>query len=369
MKVLFFIPTLGAGGAERTLVQIVNNIDLSKFQVTVQSLFDYGELKTLLNKNIKYKYVFRKLFKGNVHLLKLFSPRVLYKYMIRERYDVIVSFLEGPTTRIISGCNDSETKMISWIHTSATNPKIFLHSYRSRREFIKCMNTYNQVVFVAESAKNSFGNTFPELDDTNEMVCYNPINSKNIIYESEKKSEIIFEEKEFNIVSTGRLETVKGFERLIKIVIDLQMKTTKKIHLYIIGKGTEYEKLNELIKKNNATEYISLLGFKRNPYTILKQADLYVCSSFREGYSTAVIEALILGIPVVTSECSGMREILGDSRYGVITLNTDEALSAGIKEMVDNDIMCAEYREKAHERGEFYNLDNAIQKVEKILLN
>ena len=64
-----------------------------------------------------------------------------------------------------------------------------------------------------------------------------------------------------------------------------------------------------------------------------------------------------------------MREILGDSRYGVITLNTDEALSAGIKEMVDNDIMCAEYREKAHERGEFYNLDNAIQKVEKILLN
>ena len=56
MKVLFFIPTLGAGGAERTLVQIVNNIDLSKFQVTVQSLFDYGELKTLLNKNIKYKY-------------------------------------------------------------------------------------------------------------------------------------------------------------------------------------------------------------------------------------------------------------------------------------------------------------------------
>ena len=74
-------------------------------------------------------------------------------------------------------------------------------------------------------------------------------------------------------------------------------------------------------------------GFQSNPYSYMKRSDLYVCSSYVEGFSTVVSEAVILGIPVVTTESSGMREILGDSEYGLITENSDESLYQGMKKM------------------------------------
>ena len=67
---------------------------------------------------------------------------------------------------------------------------------------------------------------------------------------------------------------------------------------------------------------------------MLKCADLYVCSSLYEGFSTTVVESLILGTPVVTTDCTGMREILGDSEYGLITANDDEAFYEGVKRML-----------------------------------
>ena len=89
-KVLFFIPNLMHGGAEKVLVNLVNNLDRMKYDITVYTLFDEGVNKKYLKDDISYRYFLKKIFKGNSIILKLFKPEFLYKHIIKDKYDVIV---------------------------------------------------------------------------------------------------------------------------------------------------------------------------------------------------------------------------------------------------------------------------------------
>ena len=104
------------GGAEKVLVNLVNHMDRSKFDITVMTLFDEGVNRQFLASDIKYKSCFRKSVPGNSHIMKLFSPEFLHRTLIKENYDIEVAYLEGPAARIISGCTDKNTKLFSWIH-------------------------------------------------------------------------------------------------------------------------------------------------------------------------------------------------------------------------------------------------------------
>lgn len=109
-KILFMIHDLSVGGAEKVLVNLVNNMDHEKFDVTVLALFDEGVNRQFLNKSVKYQYVFKRTIPGNSHLMKLVSPRKLYSRVVSEGYDIVVSYLEGPTARIVGGCPDGKPK-------------------------------------------------------------------------------------------------------------------------------------------------------------------------------------------------------------------------------------------------------------------
>ena len=115
-KVLFLIPNLKHGGAEKVLVNLVNNLDPNKYDITLQILFDVGVHKKNLKPHITYKTFFKKEFRGNSYLFKCFSPEFWWNRINREYYDVAISYLEGPTTRILSGCRNAKTKLIAWIH-------------------------------------------------------------------------------------------------------------------------------------------------------------------------------------------------------------------------------------------------------------
>lgn len=363
-KVLFFIPTLGAGGAERALVKLVNNLPQDKYDISVKSLFNTGIYINELNKNISYSYVFKRAFKGNVHIFKIFSPSFLYKIMIREDYDVIVSYLEGPTTRIASGCNDKNTKLINWVHTSAETKDVFLSSYRNQDEFKKCSEKYNKTVFVAKTAQDRFEQVFPNIS-INPIVIYNPFDREKILNRSKEESDVMSDD--FNIVSIGRLMPVKGFERLIKAISKIN---SRNVHLYIIGEGSLRNFLQEEIDNNGLKSKVTLVGFRENPYPMLKESDLYVCSSHREGYSTTVVESLVLGVPVLTTNCSGMTEILGENQeFGMIVDNNDEALIQGLERILNDNQLYAYYKEMAQIRGLDFELMKSVEPVDRMLEN
>ena len=366
-KVLFFIPNLMHGGAEKVLVNLLNNLDKTKYDITLQTIFDVGVNKKYLNKDIKYKYIFKKLFRGSTTLFKFCSPKFLYKYLIKEKYDIAVSYLEGPTARIISGCPYEDSKKISWIHTEMKDFDKFSVGFRSEREAKMCYEKFDKIVCVSNTVKEKFleiaeGNT------CNIDVVYNTNETEQILQKSKEKVEdVSFNNKIINICSVGKITQVKGYDRLARVhkkLIDEGLDH----HIYILGIGEDEDKINKYIKENNLQETYTLLGFKDNPYKYVSKCDLFVCSSYREGFSTAVTESLVVGTPVVSTLCSGAQELLGyNNEYGLVVENSEEGIYEGIKKLLEDRELLAYYKEKASERGSFFSKEKTVKAVEDMI--
>lgn len=366
-KVLFFIPTLTGGGAEKVLVNLVNHMDHTKYHITVLSLFDVGVNRKSLNSVIEYKYAFKRLFRGNIHVLKLFSPRFLFKHMIKDDYDVIVSYLQGPTTRIASGCNNPNTKLLNWLHLEIHETKKITRSYRSLPEAVSSYNKYNATVCVSNTVKEAFLNTFKDIKG-DFFVKYNTVETKLIEERSnEVVEDLVLDREKINLVSVGRFAEQKGYERLLNITSKLICEGFN-LHLYLLGTGELEKSYRDIIKKNNIEDHVTLLGYKDNPYKYVKSCDLFVCSSLWEGFSTAVTESLIVGTPVITTLCSGMEEMLGQNNdYGIIVDNDENALYAGLKDLLQDKERLQHYRMKARERGKYFSTEKTVKEVEDLI--
>lgn len=365
-KVLFLIRDLGHGGAEKVLVNLVNFMDKSKFEITVMTLFDEGVNKQFLSPDIKYKAFFKKSFIANSHFMKLLAPKFLHKIMIREKYDIEIAYLEGPSARVISGCKNPETKLISWIHSTLDTKARIAGSFRNFNEAKKSYERFNKVIFVSKSTEECFKHLISNIDSE---VLYNTNNTKLITDSANEPTSVVFNSNELNIIATGKITKNKGFDRLARITNRLT-KNGYKVHTYILGEGSKHIKddIGTYLAENNITDKFTFLGYKTNPYKYVKNADLFVCSSFSEGFSTAATEALIVGTPVVTTEVSGMKEMLGENNeYGIIAENNENALYEAIKIMADNPDTLNHYREMAAERGKFFSTENTVRAVENLL--
>lgn len=366
-KILFFIPTLTGGGAEKVLVNLLNNLDKGKYDITLLVLFDYGVNKKKLSEDIKYRYVFKKIFRGNIHILKLFSPKFLYKKMIKENYDIAVSYLEGPTTRILAGCEHNNIKLINWVHTDLEDFNVFLKPYRSKKEMHTCYNRYDANVCVSNTVKEVFQSKV--INDNKDFVIRNIVDTGDIIKKAgEEITNKDFNKDTFKLISVGRLTDVKGYERLLRVHKKL-LNEGFTYSLYILGEGKQKAKLEQYIKDNNIQGNTYLLGYDENPYKYVKNSDLFICSSYKEGYSTAVTESIIAGTPVLTTLCSGMNEILDGGKYGMIVENKEQSLYDGIKKLLQDKELLKKYKNSAIERAKYFNIENGIKEVEDLFEN
>ena len=365
-KILFWIHTLSVGGAEKVLVNLVNNMDRSKFDITVMSIFG-GVNTQFLKKNIKYKSIFKRCFPGSSHIMKLFTPRQLHKMFIKEKYDIEVSYLEGPSARIISGCPYEDTKLVSWIHIEQHTKEIASTGFRSYDESVKCYEKFDTTICVSEYVKKDFSSIYPTLK--NLQVLYNTNETGQIIESSKEVVEDnIFRDDEIKIIGVGRIVPVKGFDKLARVHKRLR-DDGYPIHTYVLGIGSEKEKIESFCKENKILDSYTFLGYQTNPYKYVAKCDMFVCASIAEGFSTAATEALIVGTPVVTTLVSGMKEMLGENNeYGIVTENNEEALYEGIKKLLDDKILLKHYTEKAEERGKFFSTENTVKAVEEMLI-
>lgn len=363
-KVLFFIPNLGGGGAEKVLVNLVNNMDKSRFDITLQTLFDMGVNKQFLHNDVKYKYVFKHHFPASTKVLSLFSPEFLYKHMINEKYDIIISYLEGVPARILSGNADS-TKKVSWIHCKFDNSRTTAVGFRNLKEAKKCYKKFDITIGVSKDIINYFTKATGYTGKTE--VLYNTLESNEVYSKSLEKVDDITFSKDINICSAGKIEEVKGFKRLAKIHKRLMDKGIKN-HIYILGIGSQQAEIEKYLDDNNLSNSFTFLGYKENPYKYISKCDLYVCSSYSEGLSTSVTEALISGTPVVTTLCPGMKELLGENNeYGLITENSTDGLYIGIEKLITDPKLLHYYKEKAKERSKFFSKENTVNAVQNML--
>ena len=366
-KVLFLIHDLGQGGAEKVLVNLVNNMDRSKFDISVTVLFGGGVNEQFLAPDIHFHAVFPKEVPGNSKLMKLLTPAQLHKLCVKEHYDIEVSYLEGPSARVISGCQDPYTKLVSWIHVEQHTMDKLAGSFRSEQEACACYNRFDQTVCVSQYVHDDFC----QLLDFQKpcRVLYNTVESDKILAEASESAPGLVDDGNIRLIAVGTLKQSKGYMRMLQIIRRLRVEQYP-VHLYILGIGPLQQEMEEYIRQNKLQDTVTLLGYQTNPYKYVSKCDLFVCASFAEGFSTAATEALIVGTPVCTVDVSGMKEMLGDNNeWGIVTENNEDALYLGIKLLLDDPALLAYYKEKAAERGKMFNTENTVKAVEDMLQN
>ncbi len=366
-KVLFLIHDLGQGGAEKVLVNLVNHMDQSRFDITVMSIFNIGENRSFLSPDIKYKYFSNHMFRGHTHIMKAFSPDKLHKLIIKDHYDIEVAYLEGPCARIISGCSDRTVKKVAWIHRQLDSSKMAAASFRSIPEAETCYNSFDQIVGVSYNVIDYFSKSIKI--DVPMTVLYNTNESDKIRSLALEKVEIpACAKNKFHIIGVGKLIPDKGFLRLVKIVKKLKSSGIE-VYLDLLGEGRERKNIETYVIDNELKDNVRLLGYQINPYKYMARADLFVCSSYGEGFSTATTEALILGIPVCTVDVSGMKEMLGENNeYGIITDNNEDALYIGMYMLLSDAEQLEKYKQKARIRGNMFDLHSTVAAVENMLI-
>ncbi len=367
LNILFLIYDLGQGGAEKVLVNLVNNMDRSKFNITVIALFGGGVNEQFLKPHIRYRTVFRRPFPGNSHVMKLFSPGALHKWFIREHYDIEVSYLEGPSARVISGCQNKDTKLVSWIHVEQHTINKLSGSFRSEKEARVCYDRFHQTVCVSQYVHDDFCKILDFQKPC--RILYNTVESEKILSMSGEPAPELVEDGKLRLAAVGTLKESKGYARLLQIIKRLH-KEGYPIHLYILGIGPLQQTMEKFIRENDLEDTVTLLGYQTNPYKYVAKCHLFVCASFAEGFSTAATEALIVGTPVCTVEVSGMKEMLGEhNEYGIVTENNEEALYQGIKRLLDDPALLAHYKNQAALRGKDFSTTETVRAVEDMLLN
>lgn len=376
-KVLFIVPSLMQGGMEKMLVTIANIIS-SYAEVVIYNLgSDDAAMTGALNEGIEYHslwnpciFVLKKSYfreeKGNKRILpaklwyKFHSPKYIQKRIVKDSFDVQIAFFVGEPTKIVGGC-DKSVKSLLWIHSDYTKARGLFDTFKSKSEANETFSHYSRIICVSKMAESAF-QSITHINNTQVIYNYLPVQK---IQQLAALEHVDYQNK-FTLVSVGRLVAAKGYDRLLRVINSLN-RSGYELQLKIIGDGAEFDNLETEIKYLGLKN-VELLGKKSNPYPYVAHADLFVCSSYYEGYNLAVAEAIILGVPVISTRCAGPVEILDNGEYGMLVENSEEGLLDGIRQLLDSDATLICCKEKALVRREFFNEDRIKSQLIDIIL-
>lgn len=367
-SIMFFIESLDGGGAEQILETLITNIPQSRFCCT---LYSAEECPQSIARHLFFfkknpQNIFEEIIKKVKVKLSLTIPETFVKELfIRGKYDIEIAFCEGYATKLVGNARKRKgTKRIAWVHTDVINNPWSERIFNSAEKERMCYEKFDAIICVSETMKESFIKKYGMAQKVH--VLYNAIDIEKIRYNALENSEIKLSDKHLNFIMVGRLVKIKGYERIIKIADKLK-KERYDFSISILGRGTMFEKLENMISDMNLCDNIKLLGYKQNPHCIMSKADAVLCSSYAEGYSTTGIESIVLGKPFITTECSGMREIFGDKQCGIICENSEEGLYNALKKVLDNPECLKEFAQNAAERAKDFDVNKRIAELEDFL--
>lgn len=344
IKLLFVLPSLEGGGAERIVCNLMSVLNKNIFDVNLFLFNNKGVYWDLLSNDIN-------IFFGSRN--KRYSKWIIIKnlYRVSKDMDIIVGSMElMPTYFSVLVGKLLRKKIIGWVHInidSILNDKNKIIRFLHRNILLKFFyNKLDRIVAVSNGAKENISKYLNDKNRNKVECIYNPIKINEI---KEKAEEELVEkiEKPF-IIGIGRLERQKNFILLIKayrILLDRGIKH----NLIILGQGSQKEYLVNEVKKLDMEEKVKFLGFKENPYKYLNQADVFIQSSIYEGLPTVLIEALVLNVPVVATNCpDGAKEILDNGKYGLLVkMNDEKALADAIEKILNDRDLQRKYKIKS----------------------
>ena len=374
-KVVFVIESLQLGGAEKSLITLLQNLDYSLYDVHLITFHFGGFFIDLLPKEVNHKvvgfptlsmkdrvlYKLKRLFnKRKYHTAQLFWP-IIQKYFNKEKdsYDVAIAYNQGISTYYTALFLTAKAKY-AWVNTDyikAGYQIAFDYPYYQK---------FNKVITVSSEAEVSFKHALSEFNMGMEVQIVKDITDKKLLkIQAEKPLKKAFDSKKINIVSVGRLAPPKGFYLAIKACAIL-IKKGYDINWYIIGEGSERQSLEKLILSHKLTNNFFLLGADSNPYPYMKACDIYVQTSLFEGLGLTVIEASYLNKPIVSTSFPTVYGILKDEETGLIAEMNAESIAAKMQRLIE-DVKLR--RKLTHNLSQQENIDKeeTLAKIKSLL--
>lgn len=336
-KILFVIPGFHIGGTTISLYNLLSTIDKERYLVDIFALDSSGPYKDKINNcrilddnlffssELTNKTLFRRLVFFCMKIIRKViktitgNNKLFYRYgskLFKENnYDAVVSFQEGGLTELVSYI--PAKKHIAWIHSDY---KRYL-SLANNPDELRYYKRYQNIVCVSEYSKNITQDCLHEIKDRI-ITLHNIIDYKNIRESANLKAEIDyrFDTSTFTIVSVGRIDPVKQFEKVPAIAAKLKNKGIS-FNWYLIG-GTIDEihktEILENIKKEKVENEFIWLGEKTNIYPYIANADLLVSTSLSESFPLVINEAKVLGIPVIANNFKSAYESVENGKTGYV---------------------------------------------------
>lgn len=372
-KILFAIHALGAGGAEKSLVSLLNAIPIDNYEVDLMVNKPNGIFRYQVPKSVHvfeapkevicqgeqiFKLNFWKHATLRILILKILCIIGCYirsnnnknrmshdQYYnefwrkhypdLNKHYDIAISYMDGVNYYIID--HVFAIKKILWCHNDYNKL-----DYKPLYDY-KYFNKADIVCTISEICKKSLIENFPLLKNKFEVV--ENISSARMIEmqannleEIKKLKDGFREDKRCKIVSIGRLTEQKGFDFAIDAAKILKEKGFK-FCWYILGEGPLRKSLETQIKLNGVSDYIRLLGIRSNPYPYIKYADIFVMPSRYEGKSIALDEAKVLCKPIVVTNYPSVNDAIIDGQNGMIVDIDAESIAKGILALYNDDIL------------------------------
>lgn len=373
-SILFIIHSMPIGGAEKVLVDYLDQFDYNNYSIDLLLYTGEGDLLSVINKNVRVLSMhphnssfistwIRRIYKL-FNVSDYYEKRIINK-ITRNRYDTIISFCQGLAHKIHSLILDRSDNNISWIHSDLTVSNWgVLYFDNSLQKQQKAYNSMSKLVFVSNQAKKTFNQLFSIDAKIEQHTIYNIINEPLI---KEKSLEPLgVTKKVFTFINIGRLIEAKRQDRLINAATVLRKKGYD-FEIWIIGDGPLRKKLEAMVIDNSLQENVKILGLKSNPYPYLAKADCFVLTSQQEGFAIVLGEAFALSKPVISTKITGPSEILNDNRYGLIVEQDVDEIAKAMETMMFDDEIRMHYSKIGQERLSDFAPKRIIEQLYSIL--
>ncbi|MDR1896537.1 MAG: glycosyltransferase [Prevotellaceae bacterium] len=345
-KVLFVIESLGLGGAEKSLVTLLNNLDYAQLTVDLMlvkpdgifvkyvpenvSILEIPPIRITIFERILYK-LYRMFNFKKLHHAHLFWKVFGNKYAILpHKYDIAIAYNQGFATYFVEKYTTANIKY-AWVNTDYKKAgyKIFFD--------FPIYSRFSKIIAVSEEVKCSIEG---ELRSINKILNVGVVKDivDDVIMQKQAKEKIPqrFTKDVINIVSVGRLATPKAFSLAVK-ACDKLIKKNIRINWVIIGEGQERQNLERLIAQYHLQHVFFLFGATDNPYPYMNACDIFVQTSLFEGLGTTLIEASCLNKPIVTTNFPSAYAILEHEKTGLICEMNEDAIARSIERLINDE--------------------------------
>jgi glycosyltransferase involved in cell wall biosynthesis len=355
IKLTHIICSFGYGGAERLLIDLIENTDRKKYEISVLGVVSGGPLvKNLELLGVKVLIVGKKT---KIGLLTIFK---IYQYLKKEKPQIVHTHLfAGDTWGRISAILAGVPVIVSTEHSTNFDENIIKRLVKKNLSYFT-----DEIIAISETVK-SHSQKYDWIKPKKIKVIYNGIDLEKFSLIDSRPG---WDENEVKIGFVGRIEESKGTEYLIKAFSEINKSSLKlEIKLKIIGDGSQRKNLEAMSERLGLKKRVEFLGTKDNQKEIYQEMDILAIPSLWEGLSITALEAMAAGVPIIASNVGGLREIVKNKKTGLLVEpRNPEALAEKIIWAAENYNLMRQMAEEAKKEVENFDIESKAKEYEKV---